>query len=70
VTLEEITRPHELEASIGGVPVNDLEFFCVDPRPQKFEVNLRLPEAVGPGPHNLELRMGRRKLAPIGIEVV
>jgi ubiquinone/menaquinone biosynthesis C-methylase UbiE len=70
VTLEEISRPHEIEASIDGHPVSDLEFFCVDPRPQKFEVNLRLPEQVGIGPHQLELRMGRRKLAPIIIEVV
>lgn len=70
VTLEEISRPHEIEASVDGHPVSDLEFFCVDPRPQKFEVNLRLPEQIGIGPHHLELRMGRRKLAPIAIEVV
>ena len=70
VTLEEITRPHELEASVDGHPVSDLEFFCVDPRPQKFEVNLRLPEQIGIGAHTLELRMGRRKLSPIAIEVV
>jgi len=70
VTLEEISRPHELEASVDGQPVSDLEFFCVDPRPQKFEVNLRLPEQIGIGPHQLELRMGRRKLSPIAIEVV
>jgi ubiquinone/menaquinone biosynthesis C-methylase UbiE len=70
VTLEEISRPHELEASVDGHPVSDLESFCVDPRPQKFEVNLRLPEQIGIGPHQLELRMGRRKLAPITIDVV
>lgn len=70
VTLEEISRPHEIQASVDGHHVSDLEFFCVDPRPQKFEVNLRLPEEIGVGPHQLELRMGRRKLAPITIEVV
>jgi ubiquinone/menaquinone biosynthesis C-methylase UbiE len=70
VTLEEISRPHELEASVDGQPVSDIEFFCVDPRPQKFEVNLRLPEQIGIGPHQLELRMGRRKLAAIAIDVV
>jgi SAM-dependent methyltransferase len=70
VTLEEITRPHELDAFVDGHHVSDLEFFCVDPRPQKFEVNLRLPEEIGVGPHQLELNMGRRKLAPIAIEVV
>jgi hypothetical protein len=70
VTLAEIARPHEIEASVDGHPVSDLEFFCIDPRPQKFEINLRLPEQIGPGPHQLDLRMGRRKLAPIAIEVV
>lgn len=70
VTLEEITRPHELEATVDGQYVSDLEFFCVDPRPQKFEVNLRLPEQIGVGTHQLEVRMGRRKLAPVTIEVV
>jgi SAM-dependent methyltransferase len=70
VTLEEISRPDEIEAYVDGHPVADIEFFCVDPRPQKFEVNLRLPEEIGIGPHQLELRMGRRKLAPITIEVV
>jgi SAM-dependent methyltransferase len=70
MVLEEISRPHELEAWIDGQPVSDLEFFCIDPRPQKFEVNLRLPEQIGIGPHQLELRMGRRKLAPIAIDVV
>jgi len=70
VTLEEISHPHEIEASVDGHPVESLEFFCVDPRPQKFEVNLRLPEQIGIGPHQLELRMGRRKLASITIEVV
>jgi len=70
VTLEEISRPHEIEAYVDGQPVNDLEFFCVDPRPQKFEVNLRLPEQIGIGQHQLELRMGHRKLAPITIDVI
>lgn len=70
VTLEEISRPHEIEAYVDGQPVSDVEFFCVDPRPQKFEVNLRLPDQIGIGPHQLELRIGRRKLAPIAIEVV
>jgi ubiquinone/menaquinone biosynthesis C-methylase UbiE len=70
LTLEEIARPHEIEASISGHPVEGLEFFCIDPRPQRFEVNFRLPEGVEPGKHSLELRIGRRKLAPIELDVV
>ncbi len=68
--LEEISRSDELEASVDGHRVSDLEFFCTDPRPQKFELNIRLPDEIGIGPHHLELRMGRRKLAPIAIDVV
>jgi hypothetical protein len=70
MTLEEIARPHEIEAVIGGHPAVDLEFFCIDPRPQLFEVNFRLPEEVTPGRHALEVRIGRRKLAPVMLEIV
>lgn len=70
MTIEEVARPHEIELSVGGVPVWDLEFFCIDPRPQRFEINFRLPESVGPGQHELSIRVGRRKLAPVLLDVV
>jgi SAM-dependent methyltransferase len=68
--LEEIARPHEIEVLIDGRPATDLEYFCTDPRPQRFEVNCRLPEEIGPGPHQLQLRVGRRTFPPEAIEVV
>ena len=67
--LEEVARPHEIEATVGGVPVGDREFLCTDPKPQRFEVNFRLPEEIGPGRHELQVRIGRRKLAPVMLEV-
>lgn len=70
MVLEEIAQPHEIEASIDSHRVSDLEFFCTDPRPQRFEVNFRLPEEIGAGKHQLILHIGRRRLAPVGIEVV
>jgi len=69
MVLEEVARPHEIEASVGGVPVGDREFLCIDPRPQIFEVNFRLPEEIGPGRHELQVRIGRRQLAPVMLEV-
>jgi SAM-dependent methyltransferase len=69
MTIEEVARPHEIEASVGGVPAGDLEYFCTDPRPQRFEVNFRLPEEITPGRHPLEVRIGRRKLAPVMLDV-
>jgi len=67
--LEEIQRPHEIDVLVDGLPVTDLEYFCTDPRPQRFEVNCRLPEAIEPGIRHLELHIGRRKLPPVEIEV-
>jgi ubiquinone/menaquinone biosynthesis C-methylase UbiE len=69
VILEEIARPHEIEASIGGLPVGDLEFLCIDPRQQRFDVNFRIPEEIGPGRHELRIRLGRRQLAPVMLDV-
>jgi len=69
MTLEEVARPHEMEVRVGGYPVADLEYVCTDPRPQRFEVNFRLPEEIGPGMHPLELRLGHRKFPPVSLEV-
>jgi hypothetical protein len=67
--LEEVARPHEIEASVDGVPVGDVEFLCTDPKPQRFEVNFRLPDEIAPGQHQLDVRIGRRKLATVILEV-
>jgi len=69
MVLEEIQRPEEIDILIDGLPVTDLEYFCTDPRPQRFEVNCRLPEAIAPGTRHLELLVGHRKLPPVPIEV-
>jgi len=70
LTLEEIARPSDIEVRMGGQPVEDLERICIDPRPQRYQVNFRLPEQVGPGLHHVKLNIGRRKLPPVPIEVV
>ena len=68
--LEEIARPDEIEVTVDGFPVSGLEFFCTDPRPQRFEMNFLLPEEVGPGTRHVELKIGRRRMPPVPIEVV
>ena len=67
--IEEVTRLDEITVMVGGVRATDLETMCTDPRQQRFEVNFRLPEEVGPGPHELQVHIGRRKLAPVMLEV-
>jgi ubiquinone/menaquinone biosynthesis C-methylase UbiE len=67
--LEEVARPHEIEATVGGLPVGDREFLCTHPKPQRYEVDFRLPEEIQPGKHELQVSIGRRKLAPVMLEV-
>jgi SAM-dependent methyltransferase len=70
VTLEEIAHPDEIDVMVAGLPVGNLEYFCVDPRPQKYEINFRLPDGCGLGTQWLHVRIGRRRLAPLALEVV
>lgn len=69
MTVEEVARPDEIEATIGGHPAMDLAFLCIDPRPQRFEVQFYVPEEVTPGPNELQVRIGRRILSPVRVEV-
>jgi hypothetical protein len=69
MTLEEISRPEEIRASLDGRAVGALDYFCIDPRPQRYEVNFRLAEEIGPGIHTLEVSLGRRRIGRAAIEV-
>lgn len=70
VTLEEVARIQDFSAAIDGVQIQDLDPFCTDPLPRRWEVNFRIPPTLARGPHVLELRLGRRYLGPVPIEVV
>jgi hypothetical protein len=70
LTLEEIARPFDIEVWMGGHPVEDVEKICIDPRPQRYQVNFRLPETIGPGLHHIKVNIGRRKLPSVPVEVV
>lgn len=70
VGLEEVADPRPFRAAIAGTEVRGLDFFCVDPLPPRYEINFTLPEAIGPGVHQLEMALGARRFAPVTIEVV
>lgn len=69
VTLEEVDEPVTFRATISGQPAEDIDLFCADPLPPRWEINLRLPEGTPAGPHNLELWLGSRRLGVIGVTV-
>ncbi len=69
ITIEETMRPEELSASVDGVALTDRDTFCADPLPPRYEINFRLPKPIVPGHHRLEVYLGRRRFAPVEIEV-
>ncbi len=70
VTLEEVTHIDEFQACVDGSSIPELDTFCTDPLPRRWEVNFHLPRALSAGPHTLEFRLGRRRFPPVGIDVV
>lgn len=69
VTIEDVARPEEFAATVAGVPVEDTDAFCVDPLPRKYEINFHIPRSIPSGPQVLEMRVGRRRFAPVDIEI-
>jgi hypothetical protein len=69
IQIEEITSPESITAMIDGRPVERLDFLCVDPRPPRYEVNLRLPQGLLTGRYRLEIQIGRRRLLPAEVDI-
>jgi ubiquinone/menaquinone biosynthesis C-methylase UbiE len=69
-TIEEVDRIESFAATVDGLPVGDIETFRTDPLTERWEVNFRIPKQAATGGHVLEIRLGKRLLARMGIEVV
>jgi hypothetical protein len=69
VTMHEVSDAAQFRATIDGLDVLEIESFCADPVSQRYEFNFRLPAQVAPGPHEVLVSLGKRKFAPLGIEV-
>ena len=70
IQLEEITHPEAVSATVSNQPVRDLEIRCTDPLPPRYEVNFLLPEGLPQGTHELRIKVGRRALTPVSIDVL
>ena len=67
--VQDVARPHEIVVMVGGLPVMDLNYECVDPKPQQYDVTFHLPDEIGPGLHHLNVALGRRSLGSVPIRV-
>jgi len=68
IQMEEVPSPDSLAITISGRPVDWLEIKCIDPRAPRHELNLRIPEGLGPGRHRLVIQTGRWQI-PADIEI-
>ncbi len=68
-TIEEVERPELLSVSAGGVRIDTLDHFCVDPRAPRHELNFELPHTLKSGPAQLSFYLGSRRLGEFAIEV-
>jgi SAM-dependent methyltransferase len=70
VNLEEVGPAPALTAALDGEELADLEAFCVDPLPERYTLNLKVPEGTAPGHHWLTVRLRGRAFAPVAIDIV
>ena len=69
VTMHEVERAADFQASVDGLPALEIDSFCADPVGLRYEFNFNLPHSIGPGMHEVEVRLGKRVFAPLPIEV-
>lgn len=69
VFMTDVAQPEEFRASVDDAPIADIDIFCTDPITRSYEFNFRLPEQVASGPHEAGIRIGRRMLGRVAIEV-
>jgi SAM-dependent methyltransferase len=70
VMMRDVTTPDLFRAAIDGIAMFDVDSFCTSETRLTYEFNFRLPEAIAPGAHQVEIALGRRRFAPVPIEVV
>jgi hypothetical protein len=63
----EVTDPQGFTATLGGVPVREIDAFCAAPLNRRYEFNFHVP--VGRGTHELVMHIGKRLLARMPVEV-
>jgi hypothetical protein len=69
-SIEEVDAIGGFSATVEGVAVEKMETFRADPLTERWEVNFEVPRSVEAGGRLLEIRLGSRVLARMGIEVV
>ena len=57
-------------ATVGGIPVSEVEFFCEDMRVRRYQINLRMPENLLAGVTDLVLYVADTVLPAVSLTIV
>ena len=69
ITMVEVPDAAAFHVTVDGVDAVDIDSFCADPTTQRWEFNFRLPDRIYAGPHEVQVKLGKRTFAPLAIEV-
>jgi SAM-dependent methyltransferase len=68
LVMEEVSEPQRLRIRVSGKETEPAHF-CVNPLHERYEFDFPMPPGTTPGFNQVELLLGERRFAPIGIEV-
>jgi SAM-dependent methyltransferase len=69
IAMRDVPNAEQFRASIDGREAAGIDSFCTDPAKQTWEFNVTLPAGIGKGAHELRIALGKRRFAPLAIEV-
>jgi SAM-dependent methyltransferase len=70
VWITDLLTTESLTATVGGIPVSELDFFCEDVRARRYQINLRIPDQVPAGVTDLVLLVADAALPAVRLEIV
>ena len=68
LVMEEVKEPERLRIRVSGKEA-EISYFCVNPLHERYEFDFHMPPGTREGPNQVDLLLGQRRFAPIGIEV-
>ena len=68
LVMEEVKDPERLRIRVSGKEA-EISYFCVNPLHERYEFDFHMPPGTREGPNQVDLLLGQRRFAPIGIEV-
>jgi hypothetical protein len=66
--MEEVKDPERIRIRVSGKEA-EISYFCVNPLHERYEFDFHMPPGTREGPNQVDLLLGQRRFAPIGIEV-